>query len=65
MSHLEHTQSQMDESEVNARLEPRMADRFRAVSDLAKQRCLNMRDAAMYLAIKSVASALLANGRLP
>ena len=69
VSYLEYTQEtqqeQMDESEVNARLERRMADRFRAVSELADERSLNMREAAMYLAIKTVASALLAKGRLP
>jgi len=69
VSYLEYTQEtqqeQMDEAEVNSRLERRMTDKFQAVHALAAERGLNMRNAAMYLAIKTVASALLAKGTLP
>jgi len=69
VSYLEYTQEtqqeQMDESEVNGRLKRRMTEKFLAVHELAKQRGLSMRDAAMYLGLKAVASALLAKGLLP
>ena len=69
VSYLEYTQEtqqeQMDEAEVNSRLERRMTDKFQAVHALVAERGLNMRNAAMYLAIKTVASALLAKGALP
>ena len=68
VSYLEYTQEtqqeQMDKAEVNSRLERRMADKFSNVHGLAKDRGLSMRDAAMYLALKTVASGLLAKGLL-
>lgn len=69
VSYLEYTQEtqqeQMDEAEVNLRLQRRMTEKFRAVLELSRQRGLAMRDAAMVMGLKTVASALLAKGMLP
>ena len=69
VSYLEYTQEtqqeQMTELEVETRLRERMTQRFEQVRDLARQRKLPMRDAAMYLAVKTVCGALTARGHLP
>ncbi len=69
VSYLEYTQEtqqeQMTESEVRMRLEQRMTDKFHEVRKFAQQRRLSMRDAAMQLAVKTVARALEARGLLP
>jgi glutamate dehydrogenase (NAD(P)+) len=69
VSYLEYTQEtqqeQMTEAEVRARLHQRMTDKFHEVRDFALQRRLSMRDAAMQLAVKTVAQALEARGQLP
>lgn len=69
VSYLEFTQEtqqeQMTEEEVLARLGKRMTDRFAKVHDLAKSRTLPMRDAAMYLAVRTVCQAITARGYLP
>lgn len=69
VSYLEYTQEtqaeQMDKADVNARLERRMRDRFAAVHTLAGERSINMREAAMVLALKQVGKALQAKGLLP
>ena len=68
-SYLEFTQEtqqeQMTEKEVSRRLKARMADRHEAVCSLAEERKCPMRDAAMLLAVKSVAAAVTARGLLP
>lgn len=69
VSYLEYTQEtqqeQMTETEVNARLEQRMIDRYAQVSSLAKERNWSLRNAAMYLGLKNVYSAVVARGLLP
>lgn len=69
VSYLEYTQEtqaeQMTEEEVKTRLEQRMRDRFQRVLDTARTRKLNMRKAAMYMAVHSVCSAHVARGFLP
>lgn len=69
VSYLEYTQetqaAQMAEIEVRARLEQRMKERFRAVHDASRERGITMREAAMYLAVKTVCTAFVARGRLP
>ncbi len=69
VSYLEYTQEtqqeQMTETEVNARLQQRMTDRYAQVSGLAKQRNWSMRNAAMYLGLKNVYAAVVARGLLP
>ncbi len=69
VSYLEYTQEtqqeQMTESEVRARLQQRMREKFQQVQSLAESRKTSMRDAAMLLAVKTVAQALDARGRLP
>lgn len=69
VSYLEYTQEtqqeQMTEAEVNARLETRMAERFRMVHALAGERRISLREAAMVLALKSVCVAVTARGLLP
>lgn len=69
VSYLEYTQEtqqeQMTESEVRTRLQQRMGERFHQVRLLAQQRKISMREAAMLLAVKTVAHALEVRGRLP
>ncbi|NLY00359.1 MAG: Glu/Leu/Phe/Val dehydrogenase [Rhodopirellula sp.] len=69
VSYLEYTQEtqqeQMTESEVRGRLQQRMTERFQQVRGLAESRRISLRDAAMLLAVKTVAQALEARGRLP
>jgi glutamate dehydrogenase/leucine dehydrogenase len=69
VSYLEYTQEtqqeQMTEQEVKNRLQARMTERFHMVWELAKQRDMHLRDAAMYLAVKTVCMATAAHGNLP
>jgi glutamate dehydrogenase/leucine dehydrogenase len=69
VSYLEYTQEtqqeQMTLQEVNTRLEQRMKERFAQVHDLARERRLSLRQAAMLLAVRRVAQALEARGNLP
>ncbi|MCC7299850.1 MAG: Glu/Leu/Phe/Val dehydrogenase [Verrucomicrobia bacterium] len=69
VSYLEYTQEtqqeQMTGEEVRVRLEQRMKDRFELVYQTATQRKWQMRDAAMYLGVKNVCTALVARGTLP
>jgi len=55
----------MTGEEVRIRLEQRMKDRFELVYQTATQRKWQMRDAAMYLGVKNVCTALIARGTLP
>jgi len=69
VSYLEYTQEtqqeQMTETEVRTRLEQRMQDRFARVRQTAQERKLPMRQAAMLLAVRNVATAIEARGSLP
>jgi glutamate dehydrogenase (NAD(P)+) len=69
VSYLEYTQEtqqeQMTEREVDQRLSQRMTERFDQVLELSRQMNLPMRKAAMYLAVKTVCSAVMARGLLP
>lgn len=69
VSYLEYTQEtqqeQMTGREVNDRLAQRMADRYRQVVAAAKELGCPMRDAAMFLAVRTVAAAVVARGLLP
>lgn len=69
VSYLEFTQEtqqeQMTEDEVQGRLHARMKSKFHEVQTLAAQRRLSLRDAAMYLAVKTVCDAQIARGALP
>ena len=69
VSYLEYTQEtqqeQMTEVEVRTRLEQRMKDKFALVRQTALERKLPLRQAAMVLAVRNVASALEARGSLP
>jgi len=69
VSYLEYTQEtqqeQMTLTEVNTRLEQRMKERFTQMHDLAQERGLSLRQAAMLLAVRRVAQALEARGSLP
>ena len=69
VSYLEYTQEtqqeQMTETEVRTRLEQRMKDKFALVLKTAQERKLPMRQAAMLLAVRNVATALEARGSLP
>ena len=69
VSYLEYTQEtqqeQMTEAEVRSRLQTRMMERFQKVRAMAADRRVSLRDAAMLLAVKSVAEALEAHGQLP
>lgn len=69
VSYLEYTQEtqaeQMTEPEVLARLDARMRERFRLVSETAVSKKISMREAAMYLAVRTVCSAIVARGTLP
>lgn len=69
VSYLEYTQEtqqeQMTEVEVRARLENRMTEKFALVAKTATERKLHVRQAAMYLAVKNVCTAIVARGALP
>lgn len=69
VSYLEYTQEtqqeQWTEEEVRTRLHKRMVEKFAEVSAVAKERKLSLREAAMYQAVKTVAQALIARGKLP
>ena len=69
VSYLEYAQEaqqeQMTEREVYRRLLTRMTEKFHAVLETAQSRKLLMRDAAMYLALKTVCAALVARGAQP
>jgi len=69
VSYLEYTQEtqqeQMTEAEVRTRLEQRMKDKFALVHQTARDRQLPLRQAAMMLGVRNVASALEARGSLP
>ncbi|MBN1554892.1 MAG: Glu/Leu/Phe/Val dehydrogenase [Phycisphaerae bacterium] len=69
VSYLEYTQEtqqeQWTEEEVRARLAKRMCQKFAEVASTAEARKLSMREAAMYQAVKTVANALIARGKLP
>ena len=69
VSYLEYTQEtqqeQMTEVEVRTRLENRMKEKFNLVAKTAKDRKLDIRQAAMYLAVKNVCTAIVARGALP
>lgn len=68
VSYLEFTQEtqqeQMTEQEVKDRLGRRMAEKFNEVWKLSEERKISLRDAAMYLGVKTVCTALIARGRL-
>lgn len=69
VSYLEYTQEtqqeQMTEAEVLSRLNQRMKERFALVLQTARERGLYTRQAAMLLAVRGVASAVMARGTLP
>jgi len=69
VSYLEYTQEtqqeQWTEEEVRARLHKRMCEKFAEVAVTAEARKLSMREAAMHQAVKTVATALIARGKLP
>jgi glutamate dehydrogenase (NAD(P)+) len=69
VSYLEYTQEtqqeQMTEEEVCERLKKRMRDKFRQVHAFSLERQVNMRQAAMLLAVKTVCDAKTARGCLP
>jgi glutamate dehydrogenase (NAD(P)+) len=68
VSYLEFTQEtqqeQMSEQEVKDRLGRRMTEKFHEVWRLSEERKISLRDAAMYLGVKTVCNALIARGRL-
>ncbi len=68
VSYLEFTQEtqqeQMTEQEVATRLRQRMTEKFRQVHELTHERKISMRDAAMYLGVSTVCSAMVARGYL-
>lgn len=69
VSYLEYTQEtqqeQWTQDEVRARLHKRMCEKFAEVASTAEGRKCTMRDAAMYQAVKTVATAMIARGKLP
>ena len=69
LSYLEFTQEtqqeQMPEEAVRARLHDRMKLKVDQVRTLAGERRLSLRDAAMYLAVKTACDAQIARGLLP
>ncbi|MBW2421680.1 MAG: Glu/Leu/Phe/Val dehydrogenase, partial [Deltaproteobacteria bacterium] len=69
VSYLEYTQEtqqeQMTESAVIARLTDRMQERFALVHETARDQKLDMREAAMYLSVKTACRSLLTRGLLP
>ncbi|MCD4700007.1 MAG: Glu/Leu/Phe/Val dehydrogenase, partial [Phycisphaerae bacterium] len=68
VSYLEFTQEtqqeQMTEEEVRSRLRQRMTEKFQQVHELSREREMSMRDAAMYLGVGTVCSAMVARGYL-
>ena len=68
VSYLEFTQEtqqeQMTEQHVHQRLRERMSEKFHQVCDLCKQQELGMREAAMYMAVRTVCAAVTARGYL-
>jgi len=69
VSYLEYTQEtqheQMTLAQVEGRLAERMKQRFGEVYDLAKEKGLGMREAAMNIAVSKVVEAVFARGFLP
>jgi len=69
VSYLEYTQeTQRDQwslNDVEDRLAERIKSRFSEVYDYSRENKLNMRDAAMQIAVKRVAQAILTRGLLP
>lgn len=69
VSYLEYTQEtqqeQMRLEEVQERLSRRMTEKFDAVWDMAQNRKISMRQAAMLLAVIHVCEASIARGHLP
>ena len=69
VSYLEYTQEtqqeQMTEAEVLHRLADRMRDCYARVRQTAVESKLSLRQAAMLLSVRSVASAVMARGLLP
>jgi glutamate dehydrogenase/leucine dehydrogenase len=69
VSYLEYTQEtqqeQMTQEEVYERLNKRMRTKFRDVLRFSRERGMNMREAAMLLAVKTVCEAKVARGYLP
>mgnify|MGYP001415261300 CR=1 FL=1 len=69
VSYLEYTQEtqqeQMTEAEVVERLKKRMQDKFRQVYEFSLGHSINMRKAAMRLAVRTVCDAKIARGYLP
>lgn len=69
VSYLEYTQEtqreQMTLAQVEQRLADRMKQRFNQVYDLAGQKNLTMREAAMDMAVSKVVEAIFARGLLP
>jgi glutamate dehydrogenase (NAD(P)+) len=68
VSYLEYTQEtqqeQMPEDQVVTRLQKRMSDKFHLVSDLAQERDITLREAAMVHAIRTVCQARILRGHL-
>lgn len=66
VSYLEYTQEtqaeQMSKNDVLTRLEQRMRDRYKKVTQTAKSQKLSMREAAMYLAMRAVCATIAARG---
>ena len=54
----------MTEEEVQIRLRQRMTEKFQQVHELSREREMSMRDAAMYLGVRTVCSAMVARGYL-
>lgn len=69
VSYLEYTQEtqqeQMTEAEVLHRLAQRMADGYARVRQMSLDRKLSLRQAAMLISVRNVASAVMARGLLP
>ena len=69
VSYLEYTQETQQEhmtvQEVRHRLRRRMTEKFQELYNLASEMKLPLRQAAMYQAVKTVCSALIARGTLP
>ncbi len=69
VSYLEYTQEtqqeQMSEADVRTRLDHRMREKFALVNQTAREHKMSMRQAAMVLALRRVAAALVARGNQP
>ena len=69
VSYLEYTQEtqqeQMSRDYVNERLDERMSSRFADVHELAGQKKISMRAAALYMSVERVCEAVVARGALP